>query len=540
MKLVNFFALISILAVRTAALAFEVNCADADLSRLTKSVYVSPQGSDSSTCGQTASSPCKTIQQGITNCSGEGCGVLVRYGVYDVDKPIEMADGVSLYGSCIFGETTYKYRSTIIGHPAIRANRINKLTTVQGFVILYGSAPAPPGQASIAMSVRESNGLVLSHNTFASGQGGPGSNGTSANGGPGGNGSPATSEGGGNGGLACPASPPERDDGKGGKGADYNQVRSSGCFLECNCSDANPNQSVGKDGNGSGDVRGGSGRGRGAAGCSCRGGSASSGDGGTGGKGNPGSCGIKGGQWSENNKGSFRETTWIPSTGHAGDNGRVGSGGGGGGSGGYATYLYVGTSRGVTGVMNLPGRPGGGGGGGGCGGHGGQGGQQGGASIPLVLFASSLTAVPNTNVLIPGPGGRGGTGARGGTGGMGGTGGGGRGGQKHGSELCGAGRSPGNGGNGGDGGQGGAGAGGAGGNGGPSFGIALISSQLQAGSITIYTAQPGNGGARGLGAQNDNSQCKAPDGEDGRSGFADNSNSIVTFSLVPRRGEDNQ
>jgi hypothetical protein len=152
-----------------------------------------------------------------------------------------------------------------------------------------------------------------------------------------------------------------------------------------------------------------------------------------------------------------------------------------------------------------------------------------------------LTAALNTNILIPGPGGRGGDGARGGTGGRGGTGNAGRKGLKQPVDFFCKGDIPGNGGSGGDGGQGGAGSGSAGGNGGPSFGIALVSSpQLDSAGLTIYAAQPGEGGAKGFGGQNDNSQCKAPDGEAGRKGFSDDTNSIVSFNSARRREDDEQ
>src|SRR4051794_36626822 len=75
-----------------------VECAHGDLSHLQKAVYVSPQGNDVAGCGQSTASACKTIQQGIANCSGESCGVLVRYGVYNTAKPINVADGVSVFG----------------------------------------------------------------------------------------------------------------------------------------------------------------------------------------------------------------------------------------------------------------------------------------------------------------------------------------------------------------------------------------------------------------------------------------------------------
>jgi len=44
--------LLLLAVVAKYALAFTVTCGDADLSKLTSLVYVSPQGNDSSSCGQ--------------------------------------------------------------------------------------------------------------------------------------------------------------------------------------------------------------------------------------------------------------------------------------------------------------------------------------------------------------------------------------------------------------------------------------------------------------------------------------------------------
>ena len=507
-----------------------VRCGDADLSKLKKTVYVSPLGNDGNGCGQSTTSPCKTIQQAITNCSGEGCGVLVRYGIYNTGNPVILADGISLYGSCLFDETSYQYRSTIIGNPAVQAVGIKKPTVIQGFVLL-GNGAVHTAEASVALMVSNSNGLTLKHNVLASGAGGRGSAGAYADGGAGGDGHSASGSIGGAGGKACQANPPPASDGGGGRGADFNNVYTWGRFVLAKCRTNNVSESVGKRGEKSGTVSGGGGGERGGAGCMCDPNQGNSGDGPTGGNGNQGPNSSAGGSPNPDNKGAFKGTAWLANRGGSGASGQVGSGGGGGGSGGYAVYVPTFVWQPL---KDFNGRPGGGGGGGGCGGPGGQGGQQGGASIPLLLFNSSVTGLADANVLIPGPGGRGGNGATGGKGGPGGQGAHGQKGAKEDLWAIGAcrGWGPGDGGKGGNGGQGGAGSGGAGGNGGPSFGIALVNSApVSANGLTIYAGQPGGGGDLGAGGQND-ANNKGVNGKPGIAGFADNANPIVSYTSI--------
>jgi hypothetical protein len=512
-----------------------VRCAHADLSNLAKVVYVSPQGTDGAGCGQSTTSPCKTIKKAIENCSGGSCGVLVRYGVYDTGEPVNIADGISLYGSCVFDETPYRYRSTIMGNPAIQANGINKPTVVEGFVIL-GSAAVKAGEASVAFKVSNSTGLVLRENVIASGPGGRGGPGNTPSADPGQSGGHADATPGGAGGFACPSNPPPASTGRGGKGADWRPLTRT-CYAidgSCECRDRSEVPApVGQNGANSGSVPGGAGGRPGTAGCSCRIGATipnKAGDGLEGDFGKIGPPSTQGGSPSPDTKGSFAGTTWQPNVGGAGAAGQVGSGGGGGGAGGFAA-IYENSD-----VRN--GYAGGGGGGGGCGGPGGIGAQQGGASVPLVLFTSSVAGLTASNALIPGPGGqggKGGTGARGGNGGSGGSGY--RGAQtvftgiRIYTRTC-SGVVPGFGGRGGNGGQGGAGGGGAGGNGGPSFAIALVnSSPLPASDFIIYRAQPGGGGDPGPGGQND-ATSKGADGKAGLSGFSDDQNSIVSFTSI--------
>ena len=524
MKSSKFLSLLLFQVFANYALAAGVSCAGTDVSGLTRPIYVSPQGSDGISCGQNTTSPCKTIQQGITNCVGAECIVLVRYGVYNVASPLQLADGVSLYGSCIFDETPFRYRSTIVGRPAIRANGIKTATTIYGFVIL-GSSGVSAAEASLAVVVSNSSGLIFSRNVLASGRGGTGGNGSTpfAYGGNSGRYAPNANTGGA-GGVACYTNPPGSV-GQGGKGADYQQLYSTGGLTRLGCSNNNYPASLGQPGQASGSFAGGDGGGRGSAGCACSGGGDNAGAGPAGQPGKTGASGKQGGTPNTDSKGTFAGTIWRPGVGGTGASGEVGSGGGGGGSGGY----------GVLPGEDFPGFPGGGGGGGGCGGPGGVGAQQGGASIPLVLFASSIAGLTDGNLIIPGPGGRGGTG---GTGARGGSGGGGATGYlghqynvtKGLNGIVCKGLVPGQGGKGGTGGQGGAGSGGAGGNGGPSFGIALVnSSSFSPNGITIYPAQPGEGGQLGAAGQND-AQNKGTDGKAGLPGFSDNGNSIVSFS----------
>ncbi|MBV8863812.1 MAG: hypothetical protein JO210_00260, partial [Acidobacteriaceae bacterium] len=316
--------------------AAAVRCADADLSKLAKLVYVSPLGNDGNGCGQSETSPCKTIQQGITNCSGEGCGVLVRYGVYNTGNPLNLADGVGLYGSCIFDETSYQYRSTIMGNPAIQAKAIKKPTVIQGFVIL-GSSAVHTGEASVALVVSDSNGLILRQDVLASGKGGNGGNGNTPSAGSGGAGRGApTGVSGGAGGSACFLNPPPGSTGKGGKGADRQQVHSQwGIAPKATCTNNNYPASLAEAGQPSGAVSGGAGGDRGSAGCACSGGGGDAGNGGNGVPGKTGASGAQGGSPNPDTKGGFAGIIWRPNLGGTGTPGQVGSGGGGGGSGGY-------------------------------------------------------------------------------------------------------------------------------------------------------------------------------------------------------------
>lgn len=498
-----------------------VYCAEVDITDPPRAIYVSPLGADTPTCGQSADAPCASIQQGIDRCrqAGPGCGVLVRHGLYTPPAPVELADGISVYGSCVFSGPHRGYRSVVRGRPAIRANRIMTPTMLHGFQIV-GTDGVAPGEASIAMTVSTSTRLALSANVIASGKGADGRSGSPAgSGGRGGDGLAALGDAGGFGGPAC-AESPSTTAGRGGQGADFQQLYSSGCFLACNCENNNYPNSLGRPGQDSGTVKGGSGGDRASSGCHCSGTlNVSSGDGAPGTAGNPGACGRRGGSASHSVGGSFQETTWRPAQSGTGDTGDVGSGGGGGGSGGFAVTLAP--------TTDYPGRPGGGGGGGGCGGPGGTGGWQGGASIPLVLFQSSLAGSVATNAFVPGPGGRGGAGTTGGSGGLGGSGHDGLAGHQNGPSGSCDGSFPGSGGTGREGGQGGAGAGGAGGNGGPSYAIAFVGSSLVPDGYTGgYAGQPGFGGPKGPGGQNTSSQCGGAAGEDGALGsfarFGDN------------------
>lgn len=482
-------------------------CADADLSELKSVVYVKAGGADGNSCGLTTGNACKTIQQGINNCAGAGCGVLVRHSLYPTTATITLRDSVSLYGSCLFdGEADHKYRTTIQaspapGTPAISASGINTPTTVSGLVVI-GKDETANGTASIAMTVSDSKGLTLSHSVLAAGKGGDGAAGQDAavSGSGGSGGGPGTVYGG----PGCSGV------GNGGYGSTNNvSVDWSSCLFDCNCSRAS-NNSDASPGADSGDLKGGpAGANIGGAGCMCHGRSNdTSGDGDGGQNGAAGACSGSSAPASPAIFGALVQAAWQPVQAPGGSTGAVGAGGGGGQAGGYAATINSSTA--------IHGEPGGGGGGGGCGGNPGAGGQQGGASIGLLLDDSTDPRDPVTTTIVVGQGGVGGRGGSGGAGGTGGSGASGGGGHYYGVCIDNV-QQPGSGGKGGDGGQGGAGGGGAGGNGGPSIGIALTDNSPMPGSSDgIYLGKPGTGGPAGSGGADPN--CTGARGADGVGG----------------------
>jgi hypothetical protein len=193
-------------------------------------------------------------------------------------------------------------------------------------------------------------------------------------------------------------------------------------------------------------------------------------DGGTGGSATtPGSDGAGGGPFGQLD---VRQVRYIPADGQLGSNGSPGGGGGGGGGGaGVAPTGFCGSG-------------GGGGGAGGLGGNAGAPGAGGGASIGILIYAS--TANVTGNVILSAGGGAGGAGGRGGAGGLGGFGG----------DSPDGGFFAGNpGGKGGAGGTGSAGGHGGGGGGGPSIGIMDEGSSVTVAGNTFQLGPAGKGGA---------------------------------------------
>jgi len=487
-----------------------VACGGVNVAGLARVVYVSPAGSDGAGCGATPASACATIQQGINSCSGTGCGVLVRYGRYRTTATINLANGVNVYGGCVFTSTANPNYRTVIdaspapGTPALAATSIASATTVNGLVVI-GKDETANGTASIAMAVSSSSGLTLNRMVLVGGSGGAGATGGSASspGGSGGRGEDFIP--GGSGGLSC-ASNHTTDDGNGGPGqvSVPGFAQPDGCYPQ--------GRTTTTSGNASGTVIGGVGGSTGGNGVFCTAGAP--GAGGPAGSGNAGACGTPA-QVSPLSGGTFAGVVWTPSSGDSGSTGAVGSGGGGGGAGGVCSYLTNSDYH-----IDYYGGPGGGGGGGGCGGNPGNGGQQGGASIPLVVANSTLAFDLTQSVVVPGPGGRGGDA---GNGSAGGTGGGGGSGQNYGFTLFWAQQCGGAGTDGGSGGYGGAGSAGAGGHGGPSVGVALVGTSVAPASVAgVYAplpGGPGNGGTGGAAAPSSGA-CSGPDGPSAVSGLA--------------------
>ncbi len=490
-------------------------CSGANSSAARHAVYVAAQGMDDSGCGTTTAGACRTLQQGIDNCSAPGCAVFVRHGLYPTGATIKLRDGVSVYGGCRFdGEPERQYRTVVdakpaAGTPAVSADGVNSPTAFDSIVVM-GKDETAGGTASIAMAVSNSKGLTLTRSVLVAGQGGDGgpvspATAAAAHNGGAGNPSSFTPGGQGPGGPSCDVGGAA---GRGGDGSARRQNKVSSCIsisFSCDCNESGGLK--GSDGGATGSILGGAGGGSGTQGNACWEGVIRQGTGGpgaTGSPGSPGACSPQSGVASADAWASVNGTSWLPGAGGAGGSGDVGSGGGGGGPGGMCTLRTADSGD----WFPYWGQPGGGGGAGGCAGPGGPGGQQGGPSIGLVLVSSSIALDAGSMAIVGGQGGSGGQGGTGGIGGAGGTGGaGGNSGfnctQYDANINIGWG---GPGGPGSSGGQGGAGSGGAGGNGGPSIGIARVGDSPAPDASGVYpgfAAVGAGGGTGGRGGAND-------------------------------------
>ena len=460
------------------------------------SIFVASNGTDSSTCGASSTSACKTIGQGITRCGTLTlpCTVLIGYGKYTLSASLGIKDQISLTGGYVGGQPT-SYQSTVLaptgGTPAITADAVSATLSD---LILIGSDSTDPSTASVTLLAKSTKGLTLVSSAVHAGTGQSVT--TTA---------PAGSSSNGNNG----GGPSGRDGGSGGTSSCGSTGGNGGTGYDISC-DCTGNWASGCTYNmtscGSGYPYGGSGSGfgGGAGGkppkyCGYwdnRGPTAGSGSGGS-----QGSTPTSQAAFSANRLGTFDGNgNWQQVPGNDGPSGGNGGGGGGGaaGAGQCTTHCKIFEHCSVD---VYAGTGGGGGGAGGCGASGGKGGTMGGATFGIVLVNSSLQVGTKLTVV----GAQGGTGGGGGGGAVGGTGGSGAGG----------GSSAGSGGGGGAGGNSG---GGAGGNGGPSVGIMLVgTSTFTQAPTSLYpgaSGLPGKGGSGVSGTQA---------GADGQSGLAQGS-----------------
>lgn len=473
----------------------QIACGRADLSGLATRIYVANDGTDDASCGSAYDKSCRTIAQGLQRCSGNACGVLVRWDVYPQTASIGLRDGVNLYGGCLpQSQARPEYFSAVLGPtagaPVMTATGIHSATLLQGFQLAATKAPPLQSASSVALSLTDSRALSLADMEVVADEGGSaGLAGNATAGTGGGNGSGRT------GGTvsACSGT-------TGGTGAVKRNVSVDVGFASATCKPScSENSCAGFYGSPASTGFWAPGGQRGGDNCTeCPRSRGDTGQRGT--DGHHAGCGGKG-TVSNNVAGGFDGQRWVPSQGGNGASGGDGGGGGGGGAGGYkaGACFWVKTED--------AGNTGGGGGAGGCRGGVGGGGHQGGASFAVVAVRSTLNLVRTR--LVAGSGGSGANGGAGAAGGRGGTG------------ASGASNeSGGYGGQGGTGGAGGAGGGGAGGNGGPALGAALVAGSSVTGSPTYYLGKSGNVGEPGRGGTPIVSgACTASDGDSGVRGL---------------------
>ncbi|RDB02588.1 pentapeptide repeat-containing protein [Runella aurantiaca] len=485
------------------------------------SVYVNDgTGVDNSTCGALGS-PCKTIYQGINNCTGNPCNVLVEYGQYTTPSggwSINLKPGVNLFGGYYNGQPTDAQSVITLNsdatngtHATIWGSNIGGNITIANFII-NGLATTSNNGPSMVMQLNNCSNVQLANVNINAAKGGTGTKGADAvKASDGGTGGTGTTSSGGTGGVSAHPS-----NNAGGRGGNQTAGKAT-CDGGVNCS-------VGYDYSGS-SMDGSSGQpattGYIASGSSRAGKSPkvctgwlqdAPGQNTAGTNGHSGYCGGTNSA-SSDITGHFSNGLWVGTSANQGTSGGYGGGGGGGGGGSAVAYCNC--------VCGNPdqhyGTGGGGGGAGGEGAAGGMGGMQGGASIGILLYVSTCVFGDDVKIVggSGGDGGNGGNGASGGNGGAGGDGG-------PTNNIGDSGGTGGKGGRGGSGGMGGASGGGAGGNGGPSYCIAQVTdSQGHTSSISgtpqYYqgiSGAVGNGGNGGVSS----GSCTAGKGANGVAG----------------------
>jgi uncharacterized repeat protein (TIGR01451 family) len=413
-------------------------------------------GVDSGSCGS-RTSPCNTINQGITRAGSIGAtDVCVDGGTYN--ESVSLASGINIRGGFLRTADWAANSATSVITAATSTHAVigNGVSNVllRGFVIT-GASASGANNSSYGVRLISSSNITLQENIISGG------NATTAGTGTGNGANGANAGGGGNGGGANP----DGDGGPNGGGGG-----SSGCSRAGGAGgDGGYNTSNGGGGAG-GENGGGSGGGGGAWGD----------PGQRGGDGNPGPVtGSDFGQAAGGSGGSVSGNLWVSNGGASGTSGSHGTGGGGGGGGGGqggSTFLIAGKGGG-----------GGGGGGGGCGGTASAGAGGGGGSFGVFLVSS-------TNINFTGNTITSGSGAAGGAAGTAGTGG-----SAGGNGSGGGANEAGGGGNGGVGRRGGNAGRGGGGAGGPSLPIFCSGTNI-AGDSTCVAGSAGAGGAPNGGA----------------------------------------
>ncbi len=499
--------------------------AEAQASDAAQTVFVNPDGTDASGCGQAFASACKTIQYATAQCASSDCEVAVGYGTYELTASIAPNKGdIHIVGGYVNGTRVPNYQSRVFapsgsaaGQPAFALSAADRGIELKSLLLMGRSAGTSNQPAASAVIRANGTGFVLQDVAVTAAEGAAatmaGGGSVGASGAPGGAGKNSNSPGSG---------APSSCGAQGGKGGYTKSITANSSltwYLACelSCDVKWYNASSGYPG-GTGHSASGSALSKPNS-LACYACPAGRGDlpksAASGSDGSKGACGAGGGRSQDIAGRMDANGAWSPTVAGAGTGGKAGGGGGGGGPGGSCGYANC-----VCSSSRYAGGAGGGGGAGGCGATPGQGGVMGGATFAVVLASSSVVLVGAQNVFTAarsGAGGQGGPGINGGGGGKGGSG------QNY-SNYCNDGGASGA--SGGAGGAGGASGGGSGGNSGPSVNIALTGSgSAITGAPVYYAGLAGAVGAPGIaGTTTDN--CTASAADSGAAGLVSNTHTF--------------
>jgi uncharacterized protein YjbI with pentapeptide repeats len=163
-----------------------VTCGGSDLSGVANPVFVSPQGTDTDTCGANPATACKTLVRALSRCSASSCTILAMFGEYALPATLAFNSQTTpaaarLVGGCVPSEQTEAGLSSLIsappgGAPVASVDGV-KPVVLENFKILGSVAAGTNGASAVTLLIARTPEIVLTNSMVVGGGGGAGATG---------------------------------------------------------------------------------------------------------------------------------------------------------------------------------------------------------------------------------------------------------------------------------------------------------------------------------------------------------------------------